>query len=98
MSALHFEWDASKARDNLQKHGVSFVEAESVFTDDMARLTADPDHSINEDRFVLLGMSDRLRILVVVHCDRKKDRIIRLISARRATAAERAQYEWRGAR
>ncbi len=98
VSAIDFEWDAPKARDNLRKHGVSFVEAESVFSDDEALLAADPDHSVDEDRFVLLGLSERLRILVVAHCYRRGDRTIRLISARKATAAERAQYEWRGTR
>jgi len=95
VSALEFQWDAAKARDNLRKHGVSFAEAESVFSDEEALLVADPDHSMDEDRFVLLGVSERLRVLVVAHCYREGDRIIRLISARRATAGERARYQWR---
>lgn len=86
-----FEWDANKARINQQKHGVSFEEAVSVFRDEMGLLIADNEHSYVEERFVLMGMSDTLRVLVVVHCQRLAN--IRIISARRATAREQQQYE-----
>jgi uncharacterized DUF497 family protein len=65
---IHFVWDESKSRANTKKHGVSFEEAKSAFFDDNARLMNDPDHSLNEDRFLLLGMSGRLRLLLVCHC------------------------------
>lgn len=68
MSALHFEWDERKSAANLKKHGVSFEEARSAFYDDQARLMDDPDHSEDEDRFILLGLSAALRVLVVCHC------------------------------
>lgn len=78
---------------NLRKHGVSFVEAETAFYDDYARVLPDPDHSSEEeDRFLLLGLSSRLRVLIVVHCLREAGSVIRLISARRPTRRERAQY------
>ncbi len=92
MSALRFEWGALKAAQNLRNQRVAFEEAVTVFSDEHARLIADPDHSATEDRFALLGLSGRLRLLVVVHCDRAGDDVIRLISARRATRAEARQY------
>jgi uncharacterized protein len=92
---IRFEWDPGKARLNLRKHGIAFEEAETVFADDHAILLDDPEHSRHEDRFVLLGVSARLRILVVVHAYRARDEVIRLISARRATPRERAQYSAR---
>lgn len=92
---LRFEWSIAKALENRRKHGLSFEEAQTVFADDDAILLADPDHSIVEDRFYLLGVSSQLRILVVVHCYRAEDAVIRLISARRATPTERAQYDAR---
>ena len=92
MSALHFEWRALKAAQSLRKHRVAFEEGVAVFSDEHARLIADPDHSATEDRFVLLGLSGRLRLLLVVHGDRAGDDVIRLISARRATRAEARQY------
>jgi uncharacterized DUF497 family protein len=92
MDALKFAWDEVKAASNQRKHGVSFEEAKSVFADDFARLIADPDHSAEEDRFVLLGLSASLRILVVCHCYRHGD-TIRIISARKADRSERTQYE-----
>ncbi len=95
MSELRFEWDPAKARANLRKHGVSFDEAESVFLDEHALLLDDPDHSGAEARFVLLGLSSRFRVVVVVHTYREQDAIIRLISARKATKAERAGYDAR---
>lgn len=95
MSELRFEWDPRKATANRRKHGVSFTEAESVFADEHALVLDDPEHFNTEDRFVLLGLSAALRILVVVHCYRAGDSVIRLISARRADAEERRQYDER---
>ena len=92
MSGLEFTWDHAKARANIKKHGVSFDEAQSVFLDEAARLLDDPDHSEDEDRFVLLGMSALLRVLVVVHCDREAAHAIRIISARKATNSEGRRY------
>ena len=90
---IRFEWDSAKAAANLRKHGVSFAEAETAFYDDYARVLPDPEHSTDEeDRFLLLGVSSALRVLVVVHCIREAGSVIRLISARRATRRERAQY------
>lgn len=93
MSELHFEWDPRKAAVNFKKHGVSFEEAKSAFLDERAKLIDDPDHSEDEDRFVLLGLSSALRILVVCHCYRSDDGAIRIISARKATARERKSYD-----
>ncbi len=96
MSDCRIEWDDAKAKANLPRHGVSFEEAETVFFDDFALVLPDPDHSlIDEERILLIGMSDALRVLVVVHCERAGGDIIRLISARRATKSERAQYDAR---
>ncbi|MEQ9501569.1 MAG: BrnT family toxin [Deltaproteobacteria bacterium] len=93
MDGIRFEWDVAKAAANASKHGVSFEEAATVFEDEHARLRNDPDHSDDEDRFILLGTSKRLRILVVAHCYRESDEVIRIISARRATTREAKQYE-----
>ena len=92
MSDLQFVWDSRKAKDNERKHGVSFEEARSVFLDDNALLQADPGHSNEEDRFVILGLSSALRILVVCHCYRESENVIRLISARKAVKQEGEQY------
>ena len=92
MSALRFEWDPKKAASNLRKHKVSFDDAQTVFSDERALLINDPDHSEEEDRFVLLGLSSTMRLLVVVHCYRAADNVIRLISARKADAHERSLY------
>lgn len=92
MNEIRFEWDENKAVNNLKKHGISFYEAQSVFDDDAARLIPDPDHSDEEERYILLGISCSLKILVVVHCYRDRDSIIRLISARKATKPETRQY------
>jgi uncharacterized DUF497 family protein len=91
---IAFAWDARKARSNLAKHGISFEEAQTVFLDDHARLIDDPDHSVEEERFILLGYSFQGRCLIVHHCYRALDAVIRLISARRATAREEKNY-WR---
>ena len=85
------EWDSTKARRNLRKHGVSFEEATTLFTDPLSSTIEDPLHSEDEDRFVIIGQSIQGRILVVVHTDRGDK--IRIISARVATASERKQYE-----
>jgi uncharacterized DUF497 family protein len=90
---LRFEWDPRKAAANLRKHGVSFEEARTVFYDESALLRPDEEHSDKEDRFLLLGLSGRLRTLVVCHCYRHADQVIRLISARKANSIERQQYE-----
>lgn len=92
MIDLQFEWDPAKAAANLKKHGVGFDEARSVFSDERAKIIADPEHSDDEDRFILLGLSIRLKLLVVCHCYRSENNTIRIISARKATAAESRQY------
>jgi uncharacterized protein len=92
MSGLSFEWASSKAAANHRKHGVTFEEARSAFFDENARVIPDTEHSDDEDRFVLLGLSVRLRLLVVVHCYRSTDDVIRIISARKADPSERKQY------
>lgn len=95
MSKIRFEWDPAKARQNERKHGVAFSEAQTVFFDEHALLIDDPDHSEREDRFLIVGVSLRRRILTVVHCYREQDDLIRIISARKATARERGDYEER---
>ena len=92
MSDLRFEWDEKKNRENIRKHGVSFEEAQAVFLDENAVRFFDPDHSEDEDRFIMLGMSFNLRILVVCHCYRKNDAVIRIISARKAVKREARSY------
>ena len=89
---MEFSWDSRKARSNVVKHGVSFEEAQTAFVDEDARLLDDPDHSADEDRFLLLGYSFQARCLIVSHCYRESNLKIRLISARRSTAQEEAQY------
>ncbi len=92
MSDLYFEWDPAKAARNRRVHRVTFDEAATVFSDEHGLLLDDSEHSDAEDRFVLLGLSGALRLLLVVHCYRSGGDTIRLISARRATAAEQRQY------
>jgi uncharacterized DUF497 family protein len=92
MSDLSFEWDSRKAALNAAKHGVSFDEAQTVFSDPHALVISDPDHSIVESRFILMGRSANLRVLVVVHCLRKQGSVIRIISARRAGTKEKQPY------
>lgn len=94
MSLLRFEWDETKNRSNRRKHGVSFEEARTAFLDENARVIPDPDHSDDDDRFVLLGLSISLRVLLVCHCYRKEDEVIRLVSARKADRNEIKQYQW----
>lgn len=95
MKSLQFEWDEAKAVSNSKKHEVTFDEAKSAFSDEQGKLISDPDHSEGEDRFVLLGMSAALRVLVVVHCYRTDDQIIRIISARKASKLESKFYTQR---
>ena len=95
MKWLSFEWDLRKNTSNRRKHGIAFEEAQTVFGDENALFMADPDHSMDEDRFILLGLSEKLRILVVCHCYRESDAVIRIISARRATRSEQIQYRER---
>lgn len=98
MDGYRFEWDPHKAAINRRKHGVSFEEAMTGFADECAVVIDDPDHSGTEDRFILLGMSSTLRILVVVHCEGSDVDAIRIILARKATPRERLQYarrRWR---
>jgi len=92
MADLEFTWDGAKARSNASKHRVSFDEAQSAFLDERARIIDDPDHSDDEDRFVLLGMSAKLRLLIVVYAYRDHEAKIRIISARKAMPQERALY------
>lgn len=86
---MRFEWDEKKNTVNKQKHGIAFEEAASVFYDDYARFKSDPDHSESEERFLLLGISSRLRVLTVIHCYREGDEVVRIISARQATTNEK---------
>jgi len=97
MSELRFEWDPQKAAANQRKHGVSFEEAETVFADECAILLDDPDHSVDEARLLVLGLSARLRTSVVSRCYRKADDVVRVISARKAARLERDVYNrrWR---
>lgn len=88
---MHFEWNATKAADNLAKHGVSFEEAATALRDPLSMTAVDPDHSLDEERFITFGLSTRGRLVVVAHTDR--DDIIRIISARRVTRTERKIYE-----
>ena len=92
MSNLFFEWDPKKAASNAAKHGVSFEEAKTVFYDEDALVILDPEHSLDEERFIIMGQSSKPRILVVVHCFRKTGSSIRIISARRAGTKEQQPY------
>lgn len=93
MTSLRFEWEPRKASANLKKHGICFEEAKSVFYDENAKLISDPDHSEDEDRFILLGVSHSLRVILVCHCFRGKSNAVRIISARKATPKESKVYE-----
>jgi uncharacterized DUF497 family protein len=88
---MDFEWDAIKAARNLAKHGVSFPEAATVLADPLSLTFDDPDHSIDEDRFITIGTSDNGRVIIVSHTDRGDN--TRIISARKATRRERKIYE-----
>ena len=92
MVSLSFAWDEKKNRANTRKHKVSFEEAETVFKDENAIQYFDPDHSEDEDRFILLGVSARRRVLIVCHCFRESELVIRIVSARRADKSEGRAY------
>jgi len=89
---LRFEWDEKKYNLNQGKHGISFLEAQAVFSDENGLLLDDPDHSSEEERYIILGMSSKLRLLVISHTYRREDLIVRIISARKATRMEQRQY------
>lgn len=89
---IQFEWDLAKDRSNKRKHGVSFEEARSVFYDEFALQFFDDDNSEVEDRFLMLGLSSKSRLLMVCHCERESSDTIRIISARRATRNEKKFY------
>ena len=92
MLEMNFEWDEQKNTINKAKHGISFEEACSIFNDANALLMPDPDHSGDEERFVILGLSTKLNMLVVCHCYRNDDQTVRIISARKATKTECRYY------
>jgi uncharacterized DUF497 family protein len=92
MDEIRFDWDEAKEAANRRKHGVSFEEAKTVFLDGDAKLIHDPDHSVEEERYILMGMSLRLRLLVVCHSYRSEDEVIRIISARKANKREQSRY------
>ena len=94
MTEIIFEWDNKKEKTNKRKHGISFEEARTAFYDENAIQYFDPDHSDEEDRFILLGISFKLKVLVVCHCFRENDSVIRIISARKADKDEEYEY-WR---
>lgn len=95
MEFIKFEWDENKNESNKVKHKISFEEAKTVFYDDEALVIDDPEHSKFEERFIILGMSSKANLLVVCHCYRQSDTVIRIISARKATKTESKQYyEW----
>ena len=95
MNNLRFVWDENKNRANQKKHKVSFDEAKTVFYDENARLIPDPDHSENEERFIIMGMSSNLHMLVVVHCYKENNEVIRIISARKVTRNEQKYHNRR---
>lgn len=92
MNNIAFEWDDKKSQSNLRKHGVSFEEAQTVFFDDMAIQFWDESHAEKGERFLMLGLSNKLRVLLIVHCFRENDSTIRIISARKATNKEMNEY------
>ncbi len=92
---ISFEWDENKNEINIKKHKISFEEAKTVFYDEEALVINDPEHSKEEERFIILGLSKQANLLVVCHCYRESDTVIRIISARKATKSETKQYnEW----
>ena len=92
MDMIKFEWDENKNTINKKKHNISFEEAKTVFYDEGALLIDDPEHSEDEERFIILGLSTKANLLVVCHCCRDSETVIRLISARKATTRESQQY------
>ena len=95
MNSVDFSWGSKKDKINQKKHKISFEEAKTAFYDPNALLITDSEHSFEEERFILLGLSYSLRLLVVCHCYRKQESVIRIISARKATKKEQKQYEER---
>ena len=93
MNGICFEWDEDKNKENKRKHKISFEEAQTIFFDPLTKVAPDPDHSVQEARFIALGHSANHRLLLVVHCFRDRDQTIRIISARKITISERKQYE-----
>lgn len=93
MDSIRFEWDDNKNQTNISKHKISFEEAKSVFYDTEAIVIDDPEHSREEERFIILGLSKKANLLVVCHCYRAADTVIRIISARKATRTEIEEYE-----
>ena len=93
MKTIEFSWDEKKFQQNLKKHKISFEVAKTVFGDENARLIDDPDHSEDEDRFILIGLSVVLKVLTVIHCYRDDEHNIRIISARKSTKNEEKQYK-----
>lgn len=92
MDNISFSWNVKKGNENYKKHGVRFSEAETVFYDENAKEYFDPEHSEEEDRFLMLGISQNLRVLVVSYCYRESDKIIRIISSRKADKKEAMEY------
>jgi uncharacterized DUF497 family protein len=92
MNGIDFEWDENKNQTNQEKHRISFEEARTVFDDVEAMVIDDPEHSEEEDRFIILGFSSKANLLVVCHCYRESDTVVRIISARKATKKEMQQY------
>ena len=93
METIRFEWDENKNTINKRKHRISFEEAQTVFYDAEALVIPDPEHSQDEERFIILGMSRQAKLLVVCHCYRASETVVRIISARKATRNESAQYQ-----
>lgn len=92
MATIKFEWDENKNQINKKKHKISFEEAKTVFYDPEALIITDPEHSQEEERFIILGLSQKANLLVVCHCYRASETVIRIISARKATKSETRQY------
>lgn len=93
MDTINFEWDENKNEINKKKHGLSFETAQEVFYDEFAVVFDDPDHSVGEERFLIIGMTESSKICIVSHCYRDSDNIIRIISAREATKREKTIYQ-----
>ena len=93
MNRIRFQWAPNKNKANVKQHKISFEEAKSVFFDENVRVIPDPEHSINEERFIILGLSFKLNLLVVVHTYKENDEVIRIISARKATKSESKYYQ-----
>jgi len=92
MEKIRFYWDSNKNNTNIKKHKISFEEARTVFFDENARVISDPEHSINEERFIIMGLSFKFNLLIVVHTYKENDEVIRIISARKATKSESKYY------